>query len=108
MSAMRFRDEFAVEWMRTGRTASELNVYDVVTWSSSIQSEPTRSEEVAESAARWLNAQPGIVLARVITRTVREERDHWWHPWRTTGVSKWFERGELADGSPIVEIDPAV
>lgn len=91
---MRFRDEFAVEWIRND--------------GSSVQSEPTRSEEVAESCARWLNEDGHGLAPRVITRTVREERDHWWHPWRTTGVSKWFEWGELADGSPIVEIDPAV
>ncbi|AKJ72437.1 hypothetical protein AU099_gp94 [Gordonia phage GTE8] len=103
MSGMRFREEFAVEWMRVPRIIPGIEMP-----LESVQSEPTRSEEVAVSAAKWLNRQPGIMLARVLTRTVREERDHWWRPWRTTGLSKWFEQGEVPDGSPVVEIDPAV
>ncbi|WGH20796.1 hypothetical protein QLT00_gp13 [Gordonia phage Commandaria] len=108
MSKMRFRDEFAVEWMRTGRTSWDLNIFDVRTWSEPVRSEPTRDLATAEKAAKWLNRRDEIVLARVLERTVREERDHWWHPWRITGQTKWFERGQLADGCPVVEIEDAV
>ncbi|WAA19641.1 hypothetical protein SEA_DALILPOP_14 [Gordonia phage Dalilpop] len=81
-AGLRFRREYAVEWISARRDEGPL----VTT-----QSEATRSYEVARSASAWLNRTPGIIWARVVERTVREERPHWWHPWRTTGETRWYE-----------------
>ncbi|AVD99757.1 hypothetical protein SEA_FLAPPER_12 [Gordonia phage Flapper] len=86
-AGLRFRREYAVEWLHWGPDPVRLGTTKLLT----TQSEPTRTYEVAKSAAEWLNDSATIVWARVVERTVREERPHWWHPWRTTGETRWYE-----------------
>lgn len=85
-AGLRFRREYAVEWIRIRRAIDGVEMP-----LETVQSEATRSYEVARSTSKWLNEQPGIVWARVVERSVREERPHWWHPWRVTGETRWYE-----------------
>ncbi|AVE00671.1 hypothetical protein KNU14_gp12 [Gordonia phage Buggaboo] len=101
-AGLRFRREYAVEWVHLAPDPSPSDPYNqrvVVT-----QSEATRSWEVAKSASKMLNKGPGVIWARVVERSVREEREHWWLPWRTTGETRWYEL-ELggSQGKPMFE-----
>ncbi|QDF19120.1 hypothetical protein KNU64_gp16 [Gordonia Phage Lollipop1437] len=101
-AGLRFRREYAVEWVHLGPDPARPGEQKVVT----TQSEATRSWEVARSASKWLNNAPGIMWARVVERSIREERDHWWRSWRTTGETRWYEL-ELggSQGKPIFQTD---
>ncbi|AXQ61331.1 hypothetical protein SEA_MARIETTA_11 [Gordonia phage Marietta] len=87
---MRFVEEYAVEWLRADGTT--------------IQSEPTRSFEVAASAAEWLPRQKGIHMARVLNRTIRQEKKWWQVFWLDTGVTRWFDAEERFE-NPLVPIE---
>ncbi|QRI45253.1 hypothetical protein SEA_ENNEA_17 [Gordonia phage Ennea] len=101
-AGLRFRREYAVEWVHLAPDTERPGEQKVVT----TQSEATRSWEVARSASKWLNGAPGVIWARVVERSVREEREHWWLPWRTTGETRWYEL-ELggSEGKPIFQTD---
>lgn len=75
---MRFREEYAVEWMQAGGRV--------------ITSDPIPDRRLAEKLRDRLLQRGAIVLAHVISRTVREERPWYLPVWEITGITKWSDQ----------------
>lgn len=74
---MRFREEYAVEWLTE---EAKLKT-----------SSPTSDRAAAEYGVDQLYRHDACLFARVVQRTVREEK-RWWHlTWEITGITRWFD-----------------
>ncbi|AXH49741.1 hypothetical protein KNU02_gp15 [Gordonia phage Pleakley] len=88
---MRFVEEYAVEWVRQGQFGREAHFDAFYVPPKTLMSEPTRDKQVALKAIDMLSKRNEIILARLMSRTVREEK-RWWHlTWVVTGITRWFD-----------------
>lgn len=102
---MRFVEEYAVEWARSGQFGQGEHFNEYWIRPKTFVSESTRTKEEALAAIEMLSKRREIILARLISRTVREEKRWWERSWTLTGMTRWFDWDEEPWSSGMKDVE---